>query len=109
MKKLFFLTTLFIYSTLMYAQPPKDGMKKEKIASLKVGFITNELKLTTKEAEVFWPVYNQFDNEISTLRNNFRKEIIQFKEKTSVSESEADAFITFQLNMKQQEVDILKK
>lgn len=36
----------------------KDAMKAEKIA-----FITSELELTPQEAEKFWPVYNQAEEE----------------------------------------------
>ena len=33
---------------------------KEKIKALKVAHITNELDLTSKEAQQFWPIYNEF-------------------------------------------------
>jgi hypothetical protein len=42
----------------------------EKIQALKVAFITQKLHLTPSEAERFWPVYNQYDNEIKQLRAN---------------------------------------
>ena len=36
----------------------------EKIQALKIAFITQKLQLTPDEAQKFWPVYNQYDNEI---------------------------------------------
>jgi len=46
---------------------PKDKHKdenwKEKIMAEKVAFLTKELDLTTEEAQKFWPIYNQCDNE----------------------------------------------
>lgn len=50
----------------------QDGNGREKIQALKVAFITQKLHLTAAEAEKFWPVYNQYDNEIMQLRANNR-------------------------------------
>lgn len=44
--------------------------KSEKIQALKVAFITQKLHLTSSEAEKFWPVYNQYENEIRQVRTN---------------------------------------
>ena len=43
--------------------------KLEKFQSRKIAFITEKLKLTPKEAEVFWPVYNEFDNKRQALNS----------------------------------------
>lgn len=45
-----------------------NGQHQEKIQALKIAYITQKLKLTPAEAEKFWPVYNQYDGEIRTLR-----------------------------------------
>lgn len=58
--------------------PPNYQEKQEKIKAHKVAFITNELNLNTKEAEVFWPVYNEFAKEEENLRmeqKNIRKQM----------------------------------
>jgi len=44
-----------------------DESKAERIQALKIAFITQKLQLTAGEAEKFWPVYNQYDNEIRSL------------------------------------------
>ncbi len=49
-----------------------NGQRQEKIQALKIAFITQKLKLTPAEAEKFWPVYNQYNSEIKTLRINNR-------------------------------------
>ena len=41
--------------------------KAERIQALKIAFITQKLQLTADEAQKFWPVYNQYDNEIRSL------------------------------------------
>lgn len=63
------LIILFFLSISSFAQ---QGMneKKEQIKALKVGFITNELALTTEEASKFWPLYNAFDDKQFELKHH---------------------------------------
>lgn len=91
-----------------YAQEA-DMPKSEKIESLKIAFITEKLSLTSKEAEMFWPVFNQFDKEMKSIRQKQRSASAQFKSKAAPAEAEAEKFIAEQLLLKQQETDLLKK
>ena len=63
-----FLIILFLLSTFCFAQQSPMGDKKEQIKALKVGFITNELSLTTEEATKFWPIYNAYDEKQFILK-----------------------------------------
>ena len=36
---------------------------QERIESEKIAFLTNEMSLTPKEAQIFWPLYNQAQKE----------------------------------------------
>lgn len=72
---LLILATVFL-STLSFAQNRDDH--HEKIKTLKVAYITEKLNLTQTEAQNFWPIYNKFDDDYSTLRHdssNKRKNI----------------------------------
>ena len=70
MKK-FLLILLAIVGTISFANAQNgNGQRQEKIQALKIAFITQKLQLTPQEAEKFWPVYNQYNNEIRTLRIN---------------------------------------
>ena len=40
----------------------------DKIKSLKIAFITERLNLSSDEAAVFWPVYNEHEDAIEKLR-----------------------------------------
>jgi Spy/CpxP family protein refolding chaperone len=66
------LIILFFVSIHSFAQPPM-GEKKDQIKALKVGYITNELALTTEEAAKFWPIYNDFDDKQFELKNQKMK------------------------------------
>ena len=73
-KKNTLLIILFLFSIFSFAQDSKDD-KKEQIKALKVGFITNELSLTTEEAAKFWPIYNTFEDRQYELKNRKMKAI----------------------------------
>lgn len=42
--------------------------KRERIKALKVSFITEKLDLSEKEAQLFWPVYNDYEAKNSEIR-----------------------------------------
>ena len=52
---------------------------RERIKALKVSFLTERLDLTEKEAQKFWPVYNEFEKNSSKIKyikiKNIRMEI----------------------------------
>lgn len=41
--------------------------KREKIEAIKMAFITQRLSLSPEESQSFWPLYNQYQKEISDL------------------------------------------
>ncbi|MEP2238753.1 MAG: hypothetical protein ABJI22_10375, partial [Maribacter sp.] len=47
-------------TSFSFAQKKQDW---EKINTLKVAFITEKLSLNTKEAQDFWPVYNEYQEK----------------------------------------------
>lgn len=70
MKKLIsVLSAIALVSVVAFAQPQnKKGGKKgdqwrEKVRAEQVAFITSELNLTEAEAQAFWPVYNDVQNQ----------------------------------------------
>jgi|SaaInl0LU_22_DNA_1037365.scaffolds.fasta_scaffold00235_8 Skp family chaperone for outer membrane proteins len=79
----------------------KTNQSREKIKSLKIAYLTEQLNLTSKEAEVFWPIYNAHDEKINALRFAIRKNLKnlreQFLDPNSVSEKKAKSSIDFKL------------
>jgi Spy/CpxP family protein refolding chaperone len=105
------LIILFLVSIHSFAQPPMSE-KKEQIRALKVGFITNELSLTTDEAAKFWPIYNAFDDKQFELRHQKMK---AFKSKMTddaldkMSEKEASALLAQMENNEEELYQLRKK
>ena len=49
---------------------------QEKMKTEKIAFLTSAMDLTPAEAEKFWPVYNDMENE---RRASFKKNMVAFK------------------------------
>lgn len=97
---LFFLSLSFIG----FAQKKN----KEKIEALKIAHITNEVSLTSEEAQKFWPIYNDFESR----KNDIRKEDMTFKRKTDfnkLSEKESEDFIKNMLNLEERKIALRKQ
>ena len=74
MKRINKIITTLILLGLVTATAFSQGPGKEKsdkIESLRIAFISERLNLTPDEAQKFWPVYNQYHDDIKALRNNF--------------------------------------
>jgi predicted nicotinamide N-methyase len=63
------LSIAFIASTNIYSQQ-RNNIDIDRVKSHKIAFITNELNLTAKEAQVFWPVYNAHEKLMSQYRRD---------------------------------------
>jgi len=68
---------------------------RDKVKTLKVAFITDELQLTTKEAQAFWPIYNEYEAAMEDIR---KKERMQFggglASAATLSEAEASELLS---------------
>lgn len=49
-----------------------NGNAQQKIESLKMTYLTQQLDLTPKEAQKFWPVYNQYQQEMQKINQEER-------------------------------------
>jgi hypothetical protein len=86
LKKILLLMFLFS-NALFYGQRDVD---KDKIKTLKIAYLTEKLNLTSKEAQTFWPIYNDYQEEKQKLRNKGSVKIIsKIKDAENVSEKDA--------------------
>lgn len=83
---------------------------QEKIKAQKVAFITDRLDLSSEEAKLFWPVYEEHDalmkDEMKTFRegHDFKPEDI-----ASMNEADANKFLNDHLAHEQRMLDLRKK
>lgn len=89
MNKVISTIAILLVSFSLFAQ--EDKMEKDKdfkekmeqIQNAKIAFFTTEINLTPAEAEVFWPIYNQFTE---TVRNAHKETRRSFNELTKLKE-----------------------
>ena len=88
--KILFPIIFLLVTSLSFSQGFKE--KREKVKALKVAYITEQLELTTDEAQKFWPIYNTFDDKQGELRHEKMKSILdRFKPGNVEKLSEKDA------------------
>lgn len=62
--QLLFFSVITFSQNEKYSNPLKD---EEKIKAEKVAFITEKIDLTVKEAQDFWPVFNEHETKMNKL------------------------------------------
>jgi hypothetical protein len=86
------------------------GANREDIESMKIAYLTKKLDLTPDEAKKFWPVFNQFSEELKSVRSNRRKTGREAKEDfDNLSDKELEKIVDGDIAMRQQELDVIKK
>lgn len=84
MKKIVTILILLISVQAGFSQKQE---KQKKINALKTAHITNELNLSAKEAEKFWPIYNASQKK----EYAFRKQLREMRKKTTNHLTEKEA------------------
>ena len=98
------LTLFLLISGISFGQQKPDW---EKIKSLKVAFITEKLSLTSKEAQSFWPVYNEFEEKRDALRKKEHTEIrSKMDNLDALSESEANSLLQQHMKLEIEEEEL---
>ena len=90
MKRLIIPFILMLFCTSIAAQ---KGKMHERIKAQKVAYITEQLNLTSDEAEKFWPIYNAFDEKMHEYRRKEMRELRERMRNENISESEANKLI----------------
>lgn len=68
-----------LFCTSIYAQrsPDRERRKEqiERVQAAKVGFLSDKVKLTEKQAQKFWPIYNDYSESRRELFKKIRTKI----------------------------------
>jgi len=89
MKKIYtLLLFLFFHSYFCFSQQPPNDNDDQRVEVLKKAYVADELNLSPQEAEKFWPVYNNYQNEIRQARKEnpndevaYEKRIVEIKQR----------------------------
>lgn len=101
MKK--FLLILIMFSCYGQINAQHD---KERIEALKTAFITQEMEMSNKIAQKFWPVYNEYETRKWELHG---EEDNKLKDTECVNEQEAEKMLAEYLDIERREYVIKKQ
>lgn len=83
MKRIGFILMLLL-TTLSFGLLAQETREQrfERIRAVKIALITERVKLSSSQAEHFWPVYHRYETEFRTLRkaNKENRDEIKFQE-----------------------------
>ena len=104
------LSLLFLNTTSFGQGRQQCKHHREQIKSERVAFLTEALDLSVKEAQGFWPIYNDYNSNIEGLRDKRHSEIylVQNKE-DEFSEKEYQAFLDNRISIIEEETGLKKQ
>jgi len=108
--KLLLAAALLLATASASAQTDVLELLRQDIKTQKVALLTASLPLTEKEADAFWPIYRDYDNELSKLgdrRFAVIKEVFA-KYKTMDNET-AERLVKESLSIAEDRTGLLKK
>jgi hypothetical protein len=104
MKKAMLLQAIILFlGVAVFAQRPTTEYDKEKLEAARVAFITNRLDLKPEQAEKFWPLFNQYNEERTKMMDkvsNLNRESMQ-----ELTEARAKEIIQKRFTIQQQLLD----
>ncbi len=105
MKKLILIFFL-IASTLVVNAQKRNG--KEQIEAARIAMISKKLGLTPKQAEKFWPMYNEYRSQRQEIRKEFNNKRKHF-DASNASEEQRKSMLKLGYSFKQRQLDLEKK
>ena len=92
--------------TLSLSAQDNREKREERIRTFKVGFLSDRLELSSKEAQDFWPLYNEFDNKMETLRKSEFEVLRSSREnKDNLTEAQAEEILSTVLDVEQKRAE----
>ncbi len=114
MKKVMILWMMSLVVLSVSAQKPNREAKMEQMKAEKISFITQQLSLTTAEAQAFWPVYNEYEGKREVLHKQSKTKMMEFKKiestaTTAQKEAAADGIVNMKMDFAKLDLEYHKK
>lgn len=105
MKRILLIALIFnVFGTALSAQPDPER-REERIKAFRIAIFTEVLSLTSKEAEAFWPVYNEYTENKEKLAQQFKP----VKPLDNMSDAEVEEQIKRHFERQARELDLEKE
>ncbi|MEO1451058.1 MAG: hypothetical protein AAFV07_16125, partial [Bacteroidota bacterium] len=91
------------------AQDEMRGVRQEQIESFKIAFYTRRLDLTTEEAQVFWPVFNAYSDDLDAVRKEGRQLQVRMRQAyATASDREIEQMSDEYIGLKRKELEVIE-
>jgi hypothetical protein len=105
MKQLFVIASFVLFIPMLaWAQPAGERLK-DRVEARRIAFLTERLSLTPEEAQLFWPIYNEFKDKLKAARKEGKAD----KPVEQMTEAEAEIAITEHFENEQKELDLQRE
>jgi chromosome segregation ATPase len=102
MQKYKILVFLLVVTTMQLAAQHS----KDRIKAFRAAIFVEELQLTTKEAESFWPIYNAYEREREALQQRYQS---SRKQIDLLSDKEAEKQVEEMFKMEEEQIALKRK
>ena len=114
MKKFWIMALLALITSSALAQGPGFNRERnrEQIKAARIAFLTSKLQLDTEQAQVFWPLFNEYEAEKGELikkYNQQKRELVGADGFRNMSDENATKMLDIYLDQKQAELNLEKK
>ena len=99
------ITAIFLFGSL-HITAQKHSDDRERIKSLKAAYITDQLNLSSEEAQKFWPIYNQYQHQRRSL---YKREHAAIENLDQITEEEAEKMLLEYIKMEQEDYVLLRE
>ena len=108
MKRLLTICLLAAISLGTFAQDKecKKAQMHEKFQADKVAFLSQKMDLSVKEAEVFWPIYNEYNKASEEVHKAIMDAVGKINKANELTDAEASAAIDALLAAQKQENEL---
>lgn len=104
-RKIFLFVSFCLLSASLFAQTDQTkSEKEEELRFQKIAFFTDKIGLTADEAQVFWPIYNEYWAKKNKIISARKKKMTYFSENIDkLSNDEmikyADQYINYEMQL----------
>ena len=115
-KKINCLATLVLIALMPFSSFSQRPVNKEKMANeqrvhnaaTKIAYFTNKMELTVEESQNFWPIVNEMQEELKTLRSEMKYIFKRKNDSSEISDQKLEEMMDarMQMGLKQMEIKI---
>ena len=84
--------------------------REQQIASMRIAFLTKNLKLTPTEAQQFWPVYNSYNDKVADLQKEERQMFRELRQRfESIDDGSAQKVLDRHISIQTEKIQAREK